>query len=81
MIKLLTFKVNDYDQYGEYFIAWFPTKPTFEQLCELITKNQSGMEFHKYVEHVLNGGGRIGTEFIWYILQKITAGSAIKNEL
>jgi hypothetical protein len=30
----LTTEYNDYDQHGEYFVAWWPTKPSEEQLAK-----------------------------------------------
>jgi hypothetical protein len=31
-VWILTTEYNDYDQHGAYFVAWWPKKPTYEQL-------------------------------------------------
>jgi len=63
-VWILTYYVNDYNQYGEYFLAVFPSKPTFNQLADL------GVPRIAHVRHVLKGGGRMGTENKWYLLRE-----------
>lgn len=63
-VWILTYEVNAYDQYGEYFQAVFANKPTHEQL----TKH--GVPQHA-LRHVLNGGGRIKFEDEWWILELV----------
>ena len=60
---VLTEEYNDYDQYGEYFVAVFATKPTHEQLTRV------GVEQHR-LKHVLDGGGRQRDECHWFNLQE-----------
>ena len=65
-VWLLTKECNDYNQYGEYFVAVFAKKPTSQQLSKL--------DIHEeLLEHVLAGGGRVGDEFEWFNLEQITA--------
>ena len=51
---ILTFEVNDYDQYGEYFLAAWPSKPSEESL-EKILKARGG---YYTAKEVLDNVGR-----------------------
>lgn len=62
-IWVLTMEVNEYDQHGAYFIAWYPKYPTIQQLGLVLNIND--IELFK---HIRAGGGRIGTEDVWYHL-------------
>ena len=71
-VWLLTTEYNDYDQYGEYFLACFAEKPHHTQLTNLgIPTN--------LLRHVLNGGGRKQWEDCWYWLKEIECIPAIKG--
>ena len=59
---------NRYDQYGEYFIKAYKTKPTREQL--LVAEENINNE---NVDWILAGGGRQGTDDWWYHLKEIEA--------
>ena len=61
-VWVLTREVNDYDQHGAYFVAVFGCKPTHEQLTALEVPT------HR-LRHVLNGGGRIDSEYEWFNLE------------
>lgn len=50
---VLTSKINDYNQYGEYFECAFDSKPSIEELDKL------GYDGKHLVE---NGGGRKNSE-------------------
>lgn len=65
-IYVLTEEHNDYDQYGEYFVEAFETKPTKEQLSETIKRNDD-----KLLDHILNVGGRQGFEDVWWYLNEV----------
>ena len=64
-VWILTEEHNDYDQYGEYFVAVFAEKPSLKQI-------------ERYVdccyctpEHVWHGGGRTGhLEDVWWNLRE-----------
>lgn len=77
-IYILTEEYNDYDQHGEYFVAWFPRKPTASKLGEVIFPESEGPFSEdvvvEYLSHILNGGGRRGIENHWYHLRKVKAG-------
>jgi hypothetical protein len=63
-IWILTQEYNDYDQYGEYFIKAFLTKPTHQELTELgVVRNR--------LRHTLNGGGRVDHENVWFYLREV----------
>ena len=76
---VLLSEYTDYDQHGAYFIAWFHSKPTSTDIYNAlaldgfyIPKNAS-ME---YAKHILGGGGRRGSEDVWYILKQVHSSSA-----
>lgn len=62
-VWVLTKEVNDYCQYGEYFVAIFQNKPTESQLVSF------GVESY-LVQHVLSGRDRLNHEDIWYKLSE-----------
>lgn len=62
-VWILTEEHNQYDQYGEYFLAVFAEKPTSEKL------KKHGVH-ESEIEHVLNGGGRKKYEDQWYYLRE-----------
>jgi len=65
---ILTREENQYDQFGNYFVAAFSKKPTLNQLEYLF--NEMGL-----AKHILSGGGRRGTEDTWYNLEEYEEGS------
>lgn len=62
-VWILTEEYNQYDQYGEYFLAVFKNKPTAEKLKKFGITEQ-------LVQHVLNGGGRQNVEDQWFLLKE-----------
>lgn len=63
-VWILTREENQYDQYGEYYVAAFETKPTHQQLTD------HGVE-RKFLRHTLNGGGRTAQyEDTWFHLRE-----------
>ena len=71
---ILTTEYNNYDQYGEYFVACWQKKPSKEQLLK------AGVDDHwedKYVNHLLsNDGGRIEYEYQWWNLFQAEEGKS-----
>lgn len=61
-VWILTSECNEYDQFGEYFEKVFKDKPTKEDL-RFLSYNDD------YIEHILEGGGRRGDEYMWYHLR------------
>ncbi len=66
---ILTVTYNDYDQHGDYFVAWWKEKPSLEELKQSI----EGFSDNE-LKHVLQGGGRIDDEYKWYNLTEIEEG-------
>jgi hypothetical protein len=65
---IVTEEYNAYDQYGEYFIACYGSKPTFAQLKKLIEADDVT------IGKLTRGGGRQGTEEIWWNLHEVEEG-------
>ena len=66
---ILTEEYNAYDQLGEYFLAWFQTKPTSKDLKRVIQNIGDDC-----VEHILSGGGRRKDPYWedqWYNLREV----------
>lgn len=74
-VWVLTSENNDYDQHGEYFRAAFASKPTLGQLATYFSYNSSSpanvMDAVAFLEHLLAGGGRRGTEEEWFNLELV----------
>lgn len=68
-VYILTESYNDYDQHGEYFIAWWSKKPTIEELRKVITGYGDSC-----LQHILDGGGRRDYEYSWYCLKEVKEG-------
>lgn len=63
-IWVLTREINQYDQDGEYFVSAWNEKPTHQTLKLFgVPENR--------LRHVLNGGGRVGSENEWFFLKKL----------
>jgi hypothetical protein len=67
---ILTKSVNDYNQHGDYFIAWFNNYPTVEQLIKTLKWNS--IEYCQWIYD--NCGGRQGIEDIWYDIHEVEEG-------
>ena len=65
---VVTRAINQYDQDGDYLETVFTGKPS---MAEIKSFFQCDDEF---AEHILNGGGRRGTENTWYYLTEIQNG-------
>lgn len=70
VLWVLTYRVNDYDQHGEYFQAAWPNEVTAGQLQE------AGVPA-ALVEHVLRGGGRVSNEYDWWYLTAVQPGGRL----
>lgn len=67
-VWVLTMEYGRYDQYGEYFIKAYKTKPTREQL---LVAEENIVESD--IDWILAGGGRQGNDHYWYHLKEIEA--------
>jgi hypothetical protein len=63
-VWILTVEYNEYDQYGEYFVAVFKDKPTAQMLMDW------GVPQHR-LRGVLDGKGRADSEDKWFILKEV----------
>jgi len=70
-VWIITEEFNQYDQYGEYFVCAFKTKPTVEELVG------AGFDLSEAEFLQSTGGGRIGTEDSWYSLREIPFGERL----
>lgn len=85
---IITRKINQYDQDGEYFFAAFITKPTPDKLCQLFYKksikdladNDKDIAI-KYIIHMHKGGGRQHKEDEWFYLNEVEEGEEYSNSL
>lgn len=66
---VVTRKINDYNQDGEYFVAVYVNKPIFNDLKKLLPQCDN-----KTIGKLLRGGGRHLTEYEWYYLSKVEEG-------
>ena len=63
-VWVITREINEYDQYGEYFVGVFSEKPTIATLMSELQVSE------EYAIHVYNKGGRKDTEWEWYTLSE-----------
>ena len=70
-IWVVTRGINQYDQDGEYFVAAYHEKPTFQQLKELIKQDDVT------VGKLTRGGGQQSNEYEWWWLQEVEEGAEI----
>lgn len=65
---ILTRSHNDYNQYGEYFVDAWMQKPTTQQLHEHVCDWHWGPNSDPVALLLETGGGRQGSEDVWYEL-------------
>lgn len=77
---VLTMKVNDYDQYGEYYVKGWPFKPS-EAAIEEAIKRETAKEFSRIppdydidFQTIIEEEGRRGNEDVWFYLRRIEGG-------
>ena len=63
-IWIWTREVNDYNQYGEYFVDAWTEEPTPQILMDC------GVPENRLRHIFMNGGGRVGVEDEWFYLHK-----------
>lgn len=68
-VWILTAEHNDYDQHGEYFISVFKSKPCVIQISAILGEQVP----FEYCQHIVNKGGRLGVEDVWYYLREAEA--------
>lgn len=76
---VLTKEMNEYDQYGEYFMEVFKEKPDFQKLLKVLIGHGISLDCdpsEPKIEHVVGnlirkGGGRINYEHTWFYLKEV----------
>ncbi|MFA5234030.1 MAG: hypothetical protein WC390_06470 [Sulfurimonas sp.] len=71
---ILTREINEYNQDGKYFVAWFHSKPSIKELRS-VTDNYDSVTNNEYAKHILCGGGRKGTENEWWQLRLVSSSN------
>ncbi len=71
IVWVVTREVNEYNQNGEYFVGVFLAKPTFKDLQGMLPQLSDAT-----LENLVKGGGRVGYEDEWYILDEVVVGEA-----
>lgn len=69
---VITQSINEYSQYGEYFVAVYINKPSFHDLKTLLSVEGTAGDL--FINHLLSGGGRQSFEREWYYLTEIKEG-------
>lgn len=79
-VWIITSEYNDYDQHGSYFEEAYANKPSYQQVeqflvdrGEVFKGRHCGDYVEKRVHHLLDGGGRIDSEHVWYTLEEVGA--------
>ena len=76
-VWILTREHNDYNQYGDYFVAVYKEKPSFEQLKPAVSEwyepcENSDPKVDNVVGNLLRqGGNRINYEYVWFHLNEV----------
>lgn len=74
-IWILTREINEYDQDGSYFVAWFEDIDNIQVVLDVISKYDKyyiKKPFSdEFIENLKNGGGRLGGEYEWFYLRKM----------
>jgi hypothetical protein len=72
---VLTRRINEYSQDGEYFVCIFECKPTIQELKDVLkTENDTTLEW------IIQGGGRQNSEYEWYYLTQCNSMNHIDKK-
>lgn len=72
---IITEEVNDYNQHGRYFYCAFPLRPNKKDLKRVFPNRDE-----KFIQNLIDGGGRMGREGHWYFLNKVEPGEQLKYD-
>jgi hypothetical protein len=76
MVWVLTMSVNDYNQYGDYFIDAWRRKPSKEQLLPHVSDWFCGPDVDPVRVLLETDGGRQGSEDRWFNLAEVNGAEA-----
>lgn len=65
MMYVITAEYNDYNQYGEYFVGII-SELTLDNIRKIFPDRDK-----EFLNHILNGGGRINYQHCWYNLFEV----------
>ncbi|MHA1558483.1 MAG: hypothetical protein ACTSXG_01555 [Alphaproteobacteria bacterium] len=71
---VVTRKINEYNQDGEYFVAAYTNKPLFQDLKKLLPDKKDAV-----IERLTRGGGRQRWEEEWFFLTQVNDGETLYN--
>ena len=69
---IVTSEINEYNQEGVYFVAAYQSKPSFEDLKDLL-RGESDVTVGK----LTRGGGRQALEDEWFNLDEVKDGEQL----
>lgn len=70
MRMILTREENDYDQSGEYFVAFFEQEPIISDIKHAIKMDTEDEISDEIASHIIShSGGRINNENTWWYLR------------
>jgi len=72
---ILTRSENEYNQSGEYFVAWFAAQPNPAEVKAAIQRKDGHEVDDALAAHIVSGGGRQKTEDTWWHLEEIASAN------
>ncbi len=73
---ILTREHNEYDQYGEYFVAWFNNLPTVTEVLTAVESDDGSKIDDALAAHIIAGGGRQNVENVWWHLKQVPSANS-----
>lgn len=84
---VITKAFNDFDQHGDYLVACYNKKPSFDEFLKVYLKSEELAEnfFDEHigiekVEHYYKNNGRFKNEYCWYFLSEIKEGELYEEQ-
>ena len=66
---VVTRAINEYSQDGDYLVCVFESKPTFQELKNVLKSASDAT-----IDNLIKGGGRQDIEYEWYFLSELKSG-------
>lgn len=84
---VITRAINEYYQDGDYFVACYKNKPSFEEFVKVVAKSEGWRENHfdevdeiERVRRYYENKGRFSNENSWYFLSEIKEGEVYQRQ-